>query len=44
MFTAGGNVTNSGSTLMAQNNLTIDSADSLGNLESGLINAVALSD
>ncbi|HFO4646204.1 TPA: contact-dependent inhibition toxin CdiA [Escherichia coli] len=36
---AGGNVTNSGSTLMAQNNLTIDSADSLGNLESGLINA-----
>ncbi|EFI4071837.1 Contact-dependent inhibitor A, partial [Escherichia coli] len=31
--------TNSGSTLMAQNNLTIDSADSLGNLESGLINA-----
>ncbi|EFC1500583.1 TPA: contact-dependent inhibition toxin CdiA [Escherichia coli] len=36
---AGGNVTNSGSTLMAQNDLTIDSADSLGNLESGLINA-----
>ncbi|EFL0555779.1 TPA: contact-dependent inhibition toxin CdiA [Escherichia coli] len=36
---AGGNVTNSGSTLMAQNNLTIYSADSLGNLESGLINA-----
>lgn len=36
---AGGNITNSGSTLMAQNNLTIDSADSLGNLESGLINA-----
>ncbi|HFL4473978.1 TPA: contact-dependent inhibition toxin CdiA [Escherichia coli] len=36
---AGGNVTNSGSTLMAQNNLTIDSADSLSNLESGLINA-----
>ncbi|EOM5241747.1 TPA: hemagglutinin repeat-containing protein, partial [Escherichia coli] len=30
---------NSGSTLMAQNDLTIDSADSLGNLESGLINA-----
>ncbi|EOA9032450.1 hemagglutinin repeat-containing protein, partial [Escherichia coli] len=29
----------SGSTLMAQNDLTIDSADSLGNLESGLINA-----
>ncbi|APL35768.1 Contact-dependent inhibitor A [Escherichia coli] len=36
---AGGNVINSGSTLMAQNNLTIDSADSLGNIESGLINA-----
>ncbi|WP_312729899.1 two-partner secretion domain-containing protein [Atlantibacter hermannii] len=36
---AGGNVTNSGSSLLAQNGLTIDSSNSLNNLNAGLINA-----
>ena len=36
---AGGNVTNSGSTLLAQNGLSIDSNNSLSNLNAGLINA-----
>ncbi|HDP0318175.1 TPA: hemagglutinin repeat-containing protein [Salmonella enterica subsp. enterica serovar Concord] len=36
---AGGNVTNSGSSLLAQNGLAIDSSNSLSNLNAGLINA-----
>ncbi|MEW5561626.1 hemagglutinin repeat-containing protein [Enterobacter asburiae] len=36
---AGGNVTNSGSSLLAQNGLTIDSSNSLNNLNAGLIKA-----
>ncbi|UMR81476.1 hemagglutinin repeat-containing protein [Escherichia coli] len=36
---AGGSVTNSGSALLAQNGLTIDSSNSLSNLNAGLINA-----
>ncbi|MBS1205959.1 MAG: fhaB 4 [Proteobacteria bacterium] len=36
---AGGNVTNSGSSLLAQNGLTLDSSNSLNNLNAGLINA-----
>lgn len=36
---AGGNVTNSGSALLAQNSLTIDSSNSLNNLNAGLIKA-----
>uniref|UniRef100_UPI00387839D9 hemagglutinin repeat-containing protein n=1 Tax=Klebsiella michiganensis TaxID=1134687 RepID=UPI00387839D9 len=36
---AGGNVTNSGSALLAQNGLTIDSSNSLSNLNAGLIRA-----
>ncbi|HCJ8597077.1 TPA: hemagglutinin repeat-containing protein [Escherichia coli] len=36
---AGGSVTNSGSALLAQNGLTIDSSNSLSNLNAGLIKA-----
>ncbi|HFG6254851.1 TPA: hemagglutinin repeat-containing protein [Salmonella enterica subsp. diarizonae serovar 61:l,v:z35] len=36
---AGGNVTNSGSSLLAQNGLTIDSSNSIHNLSNGLIRA-----
>ncbi len=36
---AGSNVTNSGSSLLAQNGLTIDSSNSLSNLNAGLISA-----
>ncbi|WP_227521300.1 hemagglutinin repeat-containing protein [Raoultella sp. T31] len=36
---AGGNLTNSGSSLLAQNGLTLDSSNSLSNLNAGLINA-----
>ncbi|MGN2425918.1 hemagglutinin repeat-containing protein [Klebsiella electrica] len=36
---AGGNLTNSGSSLLAQNSLAIDSSNSLSNLNAGLINA-----
>lgn len=36
---AGGNVTNSGSALLAQNDLAIDSSNSLSNLNAGLISA-----
>ncbi|MGU3525354.1 hemagglutinin repeat-containing protein [Enterobacteriaceae bacterium C23F] len=36
---AGGNVTNSGSSLLAQNGLSIDSSNSLSNLNAGLIKA-----
>lgn len=36
---AGGNVTNSGSALLAQNGLTIDSSNNLSNLNAGLIRA-----
>lgn len=36
---AGGNVINSGSTIVAQNGLTIDSSNSLSNLNAGLLSA-----
>lgn len=36
---AGGNVTNSGSSLLAQNGLTLDSSNSIDNLSNGLIRA-----
>lgn len=36
---AGGNITNSGGTLTAQNTLTLNSANSIDNLNAGLINA-----
>lgn len=36
---AGGNVTNSGSSLLAQNSLTLDSSNSIDNLSNGLIRA-----
>ncbi|QKJ86254.1 filamentous hemagglutinin N-terminal domain-containing protein [Paramixta manurensis] len=36
---AGGNVTNSGSSLLAQNGLAVDSSNSLSNLNAGLISA-----
>ncbi|WIO44058.1 hemagglutinin repeat-containing protein [Klebsiella electrica] len=36
---AGGNLTNSGSSLLAQNGLTLDSSNSLSNLNAGLISA-----
>ncbi|MCE0814296.1 hemagglutinin repeat-containing protein, partial [Buttiauxella sp. S04-F03] len=36
---AGGNITNSGSTITAQNNLSIDSANSINNLNAGLMQA-----
>jgi filamentous hemagglutinin len=36
---AGGNVTNSGSTITVQNSLAIDSSNSLNNLNAGLLNA-----
>nr|WP_283247323.1 hemagglutinin repeat-containing protein [Enterobacter mori] len=36
---AGGNVTNSGSTIVAQNGLSIDSSNSISNLNAGLISA-----